>query len=185
MKAVKVILGIVTVLVIIFFSTGLIIKETTYQVKTTVNKPVAEVFSLFNDQSKLKEWMPEVQLIEPITIKPGIVGSEYFMTVTNNGQTKKMKEKVLAYIENKKVTLYFDTDDMLKTDDFTFSEKERLFAMMVNRYQWEEQKKMGLTGGLIRFSIGLDADIDRTYTMMRDCMVKLNILKPTGSKILV
>jgi uncharacterized protein YndB with AHSA1/START domain len=123
MKAVKVILGIVTVLVIIFFSTGLIIKETTYQVKTTINKPIAEVFSLFNDQSKLKEWMPEVQLIEPITIKPGIVGSEYFMTVTNNGQTMKMKEKVLAYVENKKVTLYFDADDMLKTDDVTFSEE--------------------------------------------------------------
>lgn len=40
----------------------------------------------------------------------------------------------------------------------------------------EEQKEMGLTDGLIRFSIGLDADIERTYTMMKDCMVQLNIL---------
>ena len=40
----------------------------------------------------------------------------------------------------------------------------------------EEQKEMGLTNGLIRFSIGLDADIERTYTMMKDCMVQLNIL---------
>jgi methionine-gamma-lyase len=40
----------------------------------------------------------------------------------------------------------------------------------------EEQKEMGLTDGLIRFSIGLDADIARTYQMMHDCMVELNIL---------
>nr|WP_321225654.1 aminotransferase class I/II-fold pyridoxal phosphate-dependent enzyme [uncultured Psychroserpens sp.] len=42
----------------------------------------------------------------------------------------------------------------------------------------EEQKEMGLSDGLIRFSIGLDADIERTYNMMRECMEKLNILEP-------
>jgi len=40
----------------------------------------------------------------------------------------------------------------------------------------EEQKSMGLSDGLIRFSIGLDADIERTYKMMKACMKKLNIL---------
>ena len=41
----------------------------------------------------------------------------------------------------------------------------------------EEQEAMGLSDGLIRFSIGLDADIERTYQMMRECMESLNILK--------
>ncbi len=40
----------------------------------------------------------------------------------------------------------------------------------------EEQKQMGLTDGLIRFSIGLDDDIERTYNLMKDCMLELNIL---------
>ncbi|WP_323787760.1 aminotransferase class I/II-fold pyridoxal phosphate-dependent enzyme [Psychroserpens sp.] len=40
----------------------------------------------------------------------------------------------------------------------------------------DEQVAMGLSDGLIRFSIGLDADIERTYQMMRECMEKLNIL---------
>lgn len=39
----------------------------------------------------------------------------------------------------------------------------------------EEQKAMGLTDGLIRFSIGLDNDIERTYQMMRQCMKELNV----------
>jgi methionine-gamma-lyase len=41
----------------------------------------------------------------------------------------------------------------------------------------EEQAEMGLTDGLIRFSIGLDNDIERTYEMMKACMVELNILE--------
>ncbi len=40
----------------------------------------------------------------------------------------------------------------------------------------DEQKEMGLTDGLIRFSIGLDNDIERTYEMMKSCMMELDIL---------
>ena len=40
----------------------------------------------------------------------------------------------------------------------------------------EEQKEMGLSDGLIRFSIGLDNDIERTFRTMRKCMRKLDIL---------
>jgi methionine-gamma-lyase len=42
----------------------------------------------------------------------------------------------------------------------------------------EEQVEMGLSDGLIRFSIGLDDDIERTYLTMRKCMENLNILEP-------
>ncbi len=40
----------------------------------------------------------------------------------------------------------------------------------------EEQEEMGLSDGLIRFSIGLDNDIERTYQTMVACMKKLSIL---------
>jgi methionine-gamma-lyase len=41
----------------------------------------------------------------------------------------------------------------------------------------DEQEAMGLSDGLIRFSIGLDADIERTYEMMKACMLELHILE--------
>ncbi len=41
----------------------------------------------------------------------------------------------------------------------------------------DEQKEMGLGDGLIRFSIGLDDDIQRTYELMKQCMLQLNILE--------
>lgn len=39
-----------------------------------------------------------------------------------------------------------------------------------------EQEQMGLTNGLIRFSIGLDNDIARTYVMIKECMGFLDIV---------
>ncbi len=40
----------------------------------------------------------------------------------------------------------------------------------------DEQAEMGLKDGLIRFSIGLNNDINRTYEMMHACMKELEIL---------
>lgn len=40
----------------------------------------------------------------------------------------------------------------------------------------EEQQEIGLSDGLIRFSIGLDNDIERTFQKMKECMIKLNVL---------
>ena len=40
----------------------------------------------------------------------------------------------------------------------------------------EEQSEMGLSDGLIRFSIGLDNNIERTYKEMKKCMIELGIL---------
>lgn len=48
----------------------------------------------------------------------------------------------------------------------------------------EEQTEMGLTDGLIRFSVGLDNDIENTYHKMKQCMEKLNVL-PNKSPVLV
>ena len=40
----------------------------------------------------------------------------------------------------------------------------------------EEQKKMGLSEGLIRFSIGIDNDIQRTYEIIKECMKEVNLI---------
>lgn len=40
----------------------------------------------------------------------------------------------------------------------------------------EERIAMGISDGLIRFSIGLDQDIERTYQKMKECMIKTGVL---------
>ena len=46
----------------------------------------------------------------------------------------------------------------------------------------DEQAEMGLGNGLIRFSIGLDDDILRTYSLMKKCLLDLKILDITTIK---
>lgn len=40
----------------------------------------------------------------------------------------------------------------------------------------EIQRKMGLSEGLIRFSVGLDNDIDRTWQKIKKCLVKMELI---------
>ena len=40
----------------------------------------------------------------------------------------------------------------------------------------ETQKEMGLSPGLIRFSVGLDHDIDRTFELIKSCLEELGYL---------
>ena len=35
---------------------------------------------------------------------------------------------------------------------------------------------MGLSDGLIRFSIGLDNNIERTYQIMKECLLEVGVL---------
>lgn len=45
----------------------------------------------------------------------------------------------------------------------------------------EERVAMGISDGLIRFSIGLDHDIERTYQKMKECMLKTGVLHHENS----
>ena len=40
----------------------------------------------------------------------------------------------------------------------------------------DEQKEMGLSEGLIRFSVGLDNDIERTFQSMKKCIKSVGVL---------
>ncbi|WP_439131677.1 SRPBCC family protein [Polaribacter sp.] len=123
MKTVKIIIGIISAISIIFFATGLVVKETSYTAETTINKPVEEVFTAFNKKGNIKNWIPEVKSVEVLNENIGITGSTYKMVVENQGQEITMTEKVMAYVPNEKITLFFDAENMLKTDDYTFKEK--------------------------------------------------------------
>lgn len=108
MKRIKIILGIIITIAIIFLSTGLIFKETAYTTEVKVNKPIDEVFNLFNDSSQISNWITDLKSIDPIDVKPEKTGSTYKMVVENkNGEEITLQEKIIAYVPNEKVTLFF------------------------------------------------------------------------------
>jgi len=124
MKTVKTIVIIVTILLVAFFSIGLVVKDTKYTTEIVVDKPIEEVFTAFNDIRKSDNWIPEFKSVEVIDEKLGKVGSTYKITLDNNGQEIIMKEKILAFIPNEKVTLNYSVEGMLKMNDFNFVAQE-------------------------------------------------------------
>lgn len=132
MKTVKIILVVISVLTFGFFLTGLVIKETNYTAQISIDKPVDEVFVAFNTKGNIKNWIPEVKSVEVINENLGKTGSTYKVIVKNNGEEIVMTEKVMAYVPNEKVTLFFDAENMLKTDDYTFTEKNGKTTIQLN-----------------------------------------------------
>ena len=121
MKTVKTIVVIVTILLVGFLSIGLLVKTTVYKTEVLIDKPIEKVFTVFNDGTKTENWIPEFKSIKAIEEKEGKVGSTYQISLEKNGNEVTMKEKVLAFIPNKKVTLNYSVEGMLKKNDFSFT----------------------------------------------------------------
>ena len=121
MKTIKIVLGIITTLILVFFLTGLVVGEVVYTNEVQINKPVNEVFADFQNVDLMKQWNPEVKSIETLEEKNNKVGSTYRVVVDNQGRMVTMTEEVLAFEENKRITFHFDAENMLKTDDYVFS----------------------------------------------------------------
>jgi len=121
MKTVKIILIFLIILTTLFFTTGLVVKDNNHSTSIIVDKPLDQTFSIFNDLKTIPSWNPEFVSIEIVDKKTGIVGSEYRIKIRHNEQEVFIKEKILAYVENEKVTLFFDREGLIETDDFSFS----------------------------------------------------------------
>ena len=132
MKIIKVILIIISTLVVAFLATGLLVQQTNYSATVSINKPVDEVFNDFMQIDSVKNWIPDIKSVKPVNINPGITGSVYDVVVLNQGQEIAMTEKIMAYVLNEKVTLFYDAENMLKKDDYLFSEENGITTITLN-----------------------------------------------------
>ncbi len=160
MKAVKIVLGIVTALIVVFLLTGIIITDVKYTAEVEIDKPIEKVFEDFQDIELMKKWLPEVKSIEPIEVKEGVIGSTYKMTATNQGQNIVMIEKITDYILNKKMTFQFDSDQMIKIDDYNFIKEGSKTKMVQN---CTVNSKSYLMGCLLPFFKGSLKDLSLSY----------------------
>jgi len=132
MKTIKVILIIISTLVVAFLATGLLVQQTNYSATVSIDKPIDEVFSNFMQIDSVKNWISDIKSVKPININPGITGSVYDVVVLNQGQEIIMTEKIMAYVLNEKVTLFYDAENMLKKDDYLFSEENGITTITLN-----------------------------------------------------
>lgn len=160
MKTVKVIVIFLVIVSVVFFGTGLVIKDSSYSIEITVDKPLKETFAKFNDMSTIKEWIPEYTSVETISQKPEVTGSIYNIIVDNQGQKVTIEEKILAYIENEKVTLFFNREGVIETDDYAFKSDGSKTTITLNS---NYQAKSYILGCVLPYFKGTFKGVDQKY----------------------
>ena len=73
MRTIKTILTILIILTLLFFGTGMVVKENNYTSEVIVNKSLSETFRLFNNRESIMLWCPEIKKIETIEEKNWIL----------------------------------------------------------------------------------------------------------------
>ena len=129
-KIVKIVLGIVIALSIAFFALGIIIQELNYVSTITIKQPISKVFELFNNNEKISEWIPEIQSIESVTKTDNIKGSTFKITINNGGNKILLEEKILDFVKNEKILLFFRGGGMLKKDCYLFENKKNTSTLI-------------------------------------------------------
>ena len=106
MKRVKIILGIIIVFSLAFFSIGLFVPEINYSKEIQIDKPLEEVFGLFSNQQLASEWMPEIQSVTTVKTTPEVTGSIFNLVVKDQGKEVSFEQKILDFEVNKKIVLF-------------------------------------------------------------------------------
>ena len=132
MKILKKSAFILLIVFLMFVGLGLFLNKQEYQLETSINRPVSEVFRLFNNHNRLSEWLTEVKSFEPITETENKIGSKYKMIVDNDGKIVELIETLTGYKENKMVEMNFVSGWMRKYNKFTFSESENGTKMIAH-----------------------------------------------------
>lgn len=124
MKALKIVLGIVAALVVIFFALGMISPQVTYSTEIEVDKPLDESWAVYTDETKLTEWLEAVESIELQSGNQNEVGSTYLITIDQGGEKMTMTEEITAFQVNELMSMKFDNEAFGQTLDVHFKENE-------------------------------------------------------------
>lgn len=111
---------LILILIIAFFSLGLFVPKVEYQSTAIINGSLEEVFQSYNDIESMNNWIPEIKSVNALKLTEDKQGSVYEMLIDSDGTEVKMEETIIAYEENKMVSLKFETGPMDKIDEFQF-----------------------------------------------------------------
>lgn len=124
MKILKILLGIIFVLALLFFGRGLLTPSIAYENTIVTNKPAKEAWAVMSDEANLPKWISGYVKSELISGTPNTVGAISNVTVDDNGTITVMKERITAIKEYEKMAMNFTIDFMDMDYEMNFKEKD-------------------------------------------------------------
>ena len=125
MKYLKYILGIIVLLVLVFFGRGLLAPVISYSSEITVDKSVKEAWAVMNDESKTSQWLKGITKTEHVSGEKGTIGAVTKYTFTDNGQESNIVETIKAISPNENIAMDFEMEGVMYMDyNVDFWEKD-------------------------------------------------------------
>jgi uncharacterized membrane protein len=122
-KFLKYFLIVIVLIVVVFLSLGLLFPSHEYTIPVTVNAPVEKTFAVFNDTTKLKEWLTRLKAMENISGKLHEAGSKWKIVFDDHGSEISMTETITAFKENELVSFDIENDFIKSTNEVRFVPK--------------------------------------------------------------
>jgi len=124
MKFLKVLIALLLLILTIFLAMGLLRPTINYGHEIVVDKPLAEAWSVQQDESKFNQWLKGFKSIEHLSGEPGAVGSKYKIVVSpGDGQPDFiMTETVKSIQENDHISLNMDSEMMVFDQKTSFED---------------------------------------------------------------
>ena len=112
MKIAKWVTLVILLILIGFFTLGLVKPTVQYESKIVVDQPVDKAFMVFLDVSKMGEWLTGFKKIEIVKGMPNIPGSIFNLTMEINGKEITVTEEVTDFRWNDHFSFILNHDIM-------------------------------------------------------------------------
>ena len=112
MKFLKILLGAIVLLALLFFGNGILNPSVSYGAEVTVDKPIKEAWAVMTDESRLSEWMKDIKSIKHISGEKNTTGAVTEYAVDNNGADMTMQETITSFRPNEHMGMTFIMDMM-------------------------------------------------------------------------
>ena len=126
MKILKYLLGVLALLILLFFVIGFLNPSVSYGHEIEVSKSIEEAWAVHKDDSKYAQWLDGFKSIEHISGEQEAVGSKYKVIVKPSEEEPEfeMIETVVSVKENDHISLNFDSEMMDFEQTTSFSERD-------------------------------------------------------------
>jgi uncharacterized protein YndB with AHSA1/START domain len=108
----------------VFFGLGYLNPVLRYESRMTINKPRAEVWKIFDDDARMKDWLEGLESIELVSGEKGEPGSKYKLVIAGQGEKVEIYETMKEIRPEELYSFTLDAEPLINDVEVIFADKD-------------------------------------------------------------
>ncbi len=119
----KIVVGLMLLFLVLFISSSLLARESSYSNEIIINKPINEVFEKLSDSNFLPKWNPLAENVTAEKATANKVGSIYLIKAKQQNKAFQVKQTITKYNKNNAFGDILDVENMISVNDYILSDE--------------------------------------------------------------